>query len=545
MKTLIFLVAVSASFNLFAHTFNVNTVGEFRAALTNSQANGEADVINVAAGTYNISTPLTHAGMEAHSLAIVGAGAATTRLNGGNAVQIMNLENSSGGSLSVSGLTFYNGSNSVGIGGGLFILCTESAVPTVGSCVFSNNFARQAAGGVYVSPGNAGAVVTNCIAVNNTTGIDDGGGIYVYKDTGAGTILVNDNIMYNNHLHANPGAVGGIEGSALFIYYLGSYCTMIISNNVMYGNTQESGGGVFYLRATAGGTIIVCDNIFSNNVVSDNTEIQGGAVNLQLETGSMRVNGNIFQDNSVTGEGEQGDGGGAALTFNTAGSFECIGNVFAGNQANRHGGGALINLGNSITSAYIVQNLYVGNQAGSSAVGGGLQLNAECDVRLVNNTYYRNTASDAGGFGFYAEAAADSAALFNEVYCSNAPNSLAVVGAGPVAAQYSNIEGGSGETWFGTGCIAADPAFLNRTLPAGPDGMYATSDDGLQLTASSPSVDTGLNSAVPAGITTDLIGGTRIYDGRVDMGCYEFIPEPVCARIMLLMLAMLSKMNYH
>ncbi len=543
MKTLTFLIVLSVSCSLHAAIFNVNTVGSFRAALTNAQANTENDIINVAAGVYSISSPLAFAGTDTHSLSIKGAGTAATILNGGNAAQIMNLENSAGGNIFIAGLSFHNGNNTAGIGGGLFILCNGSGVPTVASCVFSNNVAHQTAGGVFVGVGNSHAVVTNCVAVGNSTVVDDGGGIYVYKESGGGTITLVDNIMYNNHLHDNPAAVGGIEGSALFIYYLGSYCTIIVSNNSMYNNTQVSGGGPLYLRATSGGTIILSDNVFSNNSVSDDTEIHGGAANIQLETGIIHARNNIFLNNSVTGAGEQGDGGGLSITFNTSGIFDLIGNVFAGNHANRHGGGANISLGNGITQALFVQNLFFDNHAGVSGVGGGLQVNAGCDVRLSNNTFFHNTASDAGGFGFYAESAADSAVLFNEIYYTNIPGSLAVVGTGPIAAQYSTIEGGSGQSWFGTGCIAANPQFHDRAHPAGPDGIYATTDDGLQLSAASPSVDTGLNSAVPAGISVDIIGNPRIHDGRIDMGCYEFIPEPSSLLSIIPVYAVLKKMH--
>ncbi len=237
----------------------------------------------------------------------------------------------------------------------------------------------------------------------------------------------------------------------------------------------------------------------------------------------MSIKRNRFINNSAFRSFSEG--GGIAITFNTSGIFEFSDNIFEGNSVSGQGAGAFMYLGSGVTQAQIVQNIFVDNHAGD---GGGLKINSECDVNLINNTFFGNVAidSDAGGFGFYSDTAGVSANVFNDIYQTNIPNSVTAVGTRPIAAKYSNIEGGSGESYFGTGCIDSDPLFLNPASPVGPDGIYATSDDGLQLTEASPSVDSGITSAVPVSITHDLIGNQRIYNDAVDMGCYELIPEP-------------------
>jgi len=518
------IIIITATFANGA-TFNVSNVPSFQTALTTAGANGEADVINVATGFYNITTSLSYAGE--HSLSIIGEGANSTILDGGHAVQVMNIDSSTEGNIFVAGLTFQNGSNNVGgitVGGGLSVVCNDSCSAIIASCVFSNNFVGFGGGGAYVAVNNGSATVTNCIATLNSTEVDDAGGISVYKEAGNNNIIVSDNIFYDNHLFSNPGSVGDVEGSGFYVYYLGTFCNITISNNLAYGNTLESGAGTLYIRATQGANINISDNTFSNNIATT----RGGGIDIELETGNINIKRNKLINNSVTGT--EGDGGGVAVTFNTSGTFEFSDNIVVGNTATRHGGGANFGLGNGITSAEIIQNIFVNNHAGiTDGVGGGLQINSECDVTLINNTFFGNVSSDsgAGGFGFYAESAADSASLYNEIYMTNLPDSVSIIGTGPIAAQYSNIENGGGKSYFGIGCIDSDPLFLNPAFPAGADGIYATAEDGLQLTESSPSVNTGSTSAVPAEITYDLIGNTRIYDGAVDMGCYEFVPEPV------------------
>ena len=83
---------------------------------------------------------------------------------------------------------------------------------------------------------------------------------------------------------------------------------------------------------------------------------------------------------------------------------------------------------------------------------------------------------------------------------------------------FSDVQGG----FTGTGNIDADPMFVD------PDnGDY-------RLAAGSPCIDAGDNTAVPAGITTDLDGNPRFVDDPstidsgngdppiVDMGAFEF-----------------------
>jgi hypothetical protein len=101
------------------------------------------------------------------------------------------------------------------------------------------------------------------------------------------------------------------------------------------------------------------------------------------------------------------------------------------------------------------------------------------------------------------------------------------MGTGGLTVIYSNIEGGSGESWFGTGCIDVDPLFFNVADLPGADGIFATIDDGLHLTSTSPSMNTGSNAAVPAVLTKDIAGLYRIQNETVDMGAYEYAGIPI------------------
>jgi hypothetical protein len=106
--------------------------------------------------------------------------------------------------------------------------------------------------------------------------------------------------------------------------------------------------------------------------------------------------------------------------------------------------------------------------------------------------------------------------------------------------SFSDVQGGLPPgTIDGGGNIDADPLFVD---PDGVDDVPGTEDDDLRLSAGSPGVDAGDNTAVPIGITTDLDGNARFVDDLdspdcpqpgadcgtppiVDMGAYEFQEE--------------------
>lgn len=71
----------------------------------------------------------------------------------------------------------------------------------------------------------------------------------------------------------------------------------------------------------------------------------------------------------------------------------------------------------------------------------------------------------------------------------------------------------------GSGVITCGPGMLynqNPTFVNPGTGVYS-----LIQAPASPAIDAGDNLLVPSGITGDIAGNTRIFNGTVDMGCYE------------------------
>jgi hypothetical protein len=54
--------------------------------------------------------------------------------------------------------------------------------------------------------------------------------------------------------------------------------------------------------------------------------------------------------------------------------------------------------------------------------------------------------------------------VFNDILWHDTPPTIAYSGAQTLTASYSDIEGGTGQPWFGTGCIDEDPLFVDPVI---------------------------------------------------------------------------------
>jgi hypothetical protein len=236
--------------------------------------------------------------------------------------------------------------------------------------------------------------------------------------------------------------------------------------------------------------------------------------------------------------------------YNPDGKLQLVNCTFRGNTG--VWGGAVMNFGPSVT---LVNCQLTGNRA--LMLGGGLY-NYEGDATLINCRVVGNTADyaeTAGGAALYnlngsltvldctmadnrspsGKAIASfqwgtasgikvkvaNSILFNggsEIW-SNVPEAVQVT--------YSDVQGG----WTGTGNISTDPQFT-RLGTRSIEGEWIDGD--YRLKASSPAIDAGSSTALPADsldldgdgntsevLPVDLNGNSRVLGSQVDMGAYE------------------------
>ena len=284
-----------------------------------------------------------------------------------------------------------------------------------------------------------------------------------------------------------------------------------------FGNTALSAAGAVYIRASTDDDVLMEACIFGGNESAE----RGGALVMDcsqpepvrdclfvqnrsgpyqgrggaLYARSVNVENCWFLGNAASESPSHGNAralGGAAFTGRDAAFINCF---FSGNRAADAGGlaagGALAAEGPTT----LMNCTLVGNSAdsawGADSAGGGVwihQAGGEVTASLTasNSILWANWVRGGGG-----SEAAQIAALPSEVTIDH----CVVMG------------------WTGSfGGVANSGVAPRLHLPAGPDGSPGTLDDDPTLSAFSPCIDAGRNSAVPAGITKDALGNPRFVD---------------------------------
>ena len=230
--------------------------------------------------------------------------------------------------------------------------------------------------------------------------------------------------------------------------------------NVTFSDNSATyyGGGMYN---GAGSNATLTDVTFSGN----STDYHGGG--MVNDNASPTLTGVTF-----SGNGAAVGGGGMHNVF---GSSPTLTNVtFSGNSANNDGGG-MHNWSNS--SPTLTNVTFSGNSATNH--GGGMYNGAGSNPALTNCILWGNTAGGGGP----------------QIYNTSSSPTVA----------YSDIQGGCGAipgNNCGGGNIDANPLFVDAD---GADDIPGTLDDDLHLQLTSPGIDAGDNTALPAD-TFDLDG---------------------------------------
>ena len=316
-----------------------------------------------------------------------------------------------------------------GCGGGIYMY--DNCDPHIIFNKIINNTARYRGGGIYMEYECDPTIENNDIDENEAEE-SDGGGIYMYNDSGDDTITANIN---HNYLRGNNAAG---DGGGIVIY---GNCNPIIESNIITDNESSGrGGGITiddnseptirdndilrnYTGYVGGGiSVYQSSPLIEYNTINDNeAQESGGGISVEWADSEFMIKNNTINNNkalgnealSVTGQGggiyvitnsivtvsenditnnTADEGGGIYIDNDCTASF--IGNKISGNIAEtEEGGGIYIEK----TIAEITLNEITGNEAKEKGGGGIFLKQAKTDTTINNNEITDNISGDKGG----------------------------------------------------------------------------------------------------------------------------------------------------
>ena len=396
------------------------------------------------------------------SATINGPGAGSLTINGNNLERVLIVGQIWSRDLSlvvaINGLTIAGGNQSYGAG------LLNFGTLTVANTTFATNTAGSSGGaGLY----NVGALTLNtCIFTGNAvSNVGAGGGI---DNISSGTAIINNCSFTGNTANgtgASASSGAGIANSGV----------MTISNSTFTNNTAASDGGAIYND----GTLTVNTTSFlSNTALSDGGAIRSGGV--------LTINASTFASNYAISVGGALDSSDTTLTVTNS--------TFANNSAGSQAGAIITDAGSgavTFTNCTITANTV--SATVGTLLGGGIYAGRPVTLRNtivagnLKGTAPSTTANDIAG-------SVDPASSFNLI---------GIGGSGGLTNGVNNNQVG-----------VANPGLGALTNNGGPTATIA-------LAPGSAAIDRGSNAFVAAG-ATDQRGFTRIVNGAVDIGAFEF-----------------------
>lgn len=324
------------------------------------------------------------------------------------------------------------------------------------------------------SASQSGSINVNGYNINNF----NGGGIHI---THANTTLK------NNHLYNLSSTRGGS------IYAIKSQ--LFGENNLFETNAANFEGGAAYMDSSS---MFSKNNRFTNNAMTvGSSSLSGGA--LYLRHSQLNSFGDVWEDNKAN------VGGAISADFSSTGILS--NGVFYQNTAGS--GGAIIQRGDALLQ--LENLLFIRN---SAQLGGAIY--AEKTFAINAATFYGNSSRDVGGAIHTPNGVDNQLKLQNVLFAENtSPNGGSDFYRGN--GNNHNIEFCFlQEDFLGTGNIKGIHRFRDTANFRGPDGLWMTHDDGLNLAISSDAINRG-NTNAPA---NDIAGYPR--RAVADIGAYEF-----------------------
>ena len=332
-----------------------------------------------------------------------------------------------------------------------------------------------------------------------------------------GSILLNSNTslsLTNSTVSDNRGEVGGIfnrgtlsltgstvsgnSGSSLGggIFNKGNLSltnSTVSSNNANVGFNTAYGGGIFNI-----GKLSINNSTVSNNNAFASGLNRGGPDPYPSYGGGIYNSGTVdITTSTVSGNGAA-DGGG----IYNSGTFSLINSTVSDNSVYYTGGGILNSGTLTLTNDTITNNTAEGFY-GVPGNGGGVVSNGGTVIvgdTIIAGNFYTGNPDDAPNSGYSRDVSGTFTDAGNNLIGDN-----------------TDSIGFTTSTLVGTRTNPIEP----RLTPLQNNGGTTFTN---ALLADSPAINSGNNTLIPAGITTDQRGDkfNRISEDTVDIGALEF-----------------------
>jgi predicted outer membrane repeat protein len=440
-----------------------------RGAIETAAATTESDEIRVPADDYVITGALNPRGTGA--VTIIGAGAATTTIDGNDSSSVFALDVST----TIQGVTIRDGLCAC-TGAGIAVFHGDFVLRD--SVVESNEVSSGDGGGIAVDPVAASVRIERSIVRDNRA-TSQGGGIY---SQGTVPLTVVDSTISGNRVGAPTGSPGG---GGLYVLGPLTLTRVALADNTATsatGGESAGGGGAVVL----GGLTMDDSSVTGNSAIGITGGIASGG-GLYLSGGQpSTIRGSTIALNTVAGDDDLADGGGI-----------------------RQFGASL-----TITNTTISGNRVIAGGTANNAIGGGAYF--QTAATLTNVTLAGNTT--AGNDPTAGNLQAPNATLRNTLIVDGLPANCGT----PVAAAIKSLDTG---TTCGLSAGNLNSVSNARIGPLTANGGRTATH---ALLTGSPAIDAGTGAGAPA---TDQRGLARAQGAGVDIGAFELVlalqpPQP-------------------
>jgi parallel beta-helix repeat protein len=379
-------------------------------------------------------------------------------INDGGAISINNCSNSSN-ICKITDNTFTL--NSAANGGGFFIYGSGNI--NLINNNFNQNMASSSGGGIYTNSSSIINITSDTLSSNSAA---NGGGIFI---TGSSEINIAISKLNLNTASSSGGGLC-IQGSSEI---------SMINNNINTNNASTSGGGIYIEDSY----VYLKDIYISSNTAAN----EGGGV--CINNSVLNLNTNPFFNSNIISDNNVSSGSGSGIYLHLV-NPKLYNNIVSGNNFTNSGNGGGIYLDNS--NAKIINNAIIYNAANGD--GGGIFFTNGSSPLLANSILYGNTCAS-----HYQLFINDNNSAPIIIYCD---------------VQYDSVGLAPGVTYNQANCtnnIGSDPAFVNFAI------------ENYHLLSTSPCINAGTPDTTGLNLPAiDLDGNLRVYNGRIDIGPYEY-----------------------